>query len=383
MSLSGSFEGMPPQDLLEWIARGKKSGVLTASNTDQKQNIFFHDGNVVGVTSSKSKDRLGALLVRKGYLTQEQLVQFRNIQIDKSEQLGTLLEKKNIVSGENLKQVLSEQVMEVYFDLMNWKEGQFTFEERDLLDNEKIVDVVNSSNLLLEGARRIDELRRNKEMLPQENSILKRADNGKIDTYKNGLEQKIWELLDKPRLLKEITCGLNASEFNIMDALHKMMSEGCIVRDEKLEKDRAAVSSQIEQNMNQATELMEHQGYHESIAILRKILEIDKTCAPAETLLRKCKKHIIHDAKRMIESPDIIPKIRHSFSSLSPAKLPLTAEEGFVYSRIDGRTSVKSLKYLTNMEMETIYIMLHKFSRMGLIYLEKLPPRRKSNQWVR
>ena len=93
MALSGTFEGMPPQDLFEWIARGKKQGILSARWKNDVINIRFFEGDVVGIYSSRSKDRLGAILVRKGIIDPDQ-----QPQLNQSDSLS---------NGEGLAQVAS------------------------------------------------------------------------------------------------------------------------------------------------------------------------------------------------------------------------------------------------------------------------------------
>ena len=66
MPLSGSLESLTPSDLLQMLMWNLQTGQLTCINKDSRQHIFLYKGEVVGATSSKYQDRLGAILLRLG-----------------------------------------------------------------------------------------------------------------------------------------------------------------------------------------------------------------------------------------------------------------------------------------------------------------------------
>jgi adenosyl cobinamide kinase/adenosyl cobinamide phosphate guanylyltransferase len=373
MALSGKFEGMPPQDLLQWISRGNKHGILTVNAGNEVIHIRFENGEVVGINSSRSKDRLGALLVRKGIIDLEQLKLLRQDHADQSILIGELLLQKNLITPEILHQALNDQVQDITFYLLTKDSGKFNFEERALKNAEKLIHPVNTSNLLLEGARRIDEWHRIKQVIPSNRIVFKKDEEKQPDSG-CALELKIWDFLSKPRMVEDVLEQINASEFFIMDALRKMVNSGLIERDKAKEDQYKTIDNEVKKCIERAKVLIKDQGYHESLICLSKALGMKPNIKTAKNLILDVKIKVLHDARRMITSPKVIPKVRRTFASLSPENLTLSSEEAFVFSRIDGNTDVKTLQYLTNLCKDEIYIILHKFSRMGLIYLDKNHP---------
>ncbi|HPQ41254.1 MAG TPA: DUF4388 domain-containing protein, partial [bacterium] len=160
MALSGSFISMSPSDLLQMLAWGSQTGLLTCTRDDDRRHVFIQTGDVVGVSSSRFKDRLGATLLRLGIITNEQFNDIFGRQATNGRPLGEILKSANMLSDEALQRALTYQAEEIVYDLLSWSDGEFGFEERPLTADEKRLKPVVVANLLLEGARRMDELNR-------------------------------------------------------------------------------------------------------------------------------------------------------------------------------------------------------------------------------
>ena len=381
MSLSGSFEGMPPQDLLQWIGRGSKTGVLSVTSGEKIRNFFFQDGEVTGITSNRSKHRLGAFLLRKSLITESQLAELRKVQITHSMQLGELLRKRKLLDAKQLKSILTEQILEVVFEVLGWTDGDFVFEERELNDHEKLVEPITLNTLLFEGARRVDELGRVRQRISSDKMVFRQTAYMKKKGQKlKGFDRYIWELMTEPKSVEELIDVVNASEYDILDTLSRLLSDQIILRDMEVEQAQEEVSEKMRLHLNRAEELSEKQGYHESLKHLERASEFSKDNADIQKKKKEVRGKIINEAKKMITNHDVVPSVRQSFSSLAPENFTLSQHEGFVFSRIDGRTDIKSLRYLTNLPLDDLYVILHKFVRMGLVYLEDPDKRMASSK---
>ena len=120
------------------------------------------------------------------------------------------------------------------------------------------------------------------------------------------------------------------------------------------------------------TETMEEKGwFHEALSNVEEILAGEPQNEKANIMKKRIENEIIKQARLVFKGSNDIPSVRHSVASISVDKLQLNPLEGFVFSRIDGRTDVKNLRYVTGMPQDDLYIVLHKFVRMGLIYLDE------------
>jgi hypothetical protein len=384
MAISGNLKGMPTDDLLQLIARGQKSGVLMIKSDNEIRNVFFDKGKITGINSSRSKDRLGALLIRKGILSPDKLHELRTDQVVKDVYIGQLLVQSKVLTEEVLRGVLIEQVQEVLFDILSWETGDFVFEERNLITSETIIDGINTNNLLMESARRKDEFDRVMQSFPSKDMVFRvsgNADSQLPDKF--GTESQILEYLKKPKSIGEILLHINATEFEIYSTLKKMLDIGVFERDEEAENAWKEKESEIKQYMERAMDLKSSRGFHEALQVLQEIVKLDSTNDKAKQMIKAVENEIIREARRIIDSPAVIPKIRRTFASMSAENFTLSTKESYVFSRIDGKTDVKSLKYLTSFDTNTLYVILHKLIRMGLVYLDKIQPTLSSGTYNR
>lgn len=374
MSISGNLSAMPPEDLFQWISRGQKSGTLFVRNGNETRNVFVSEGAVVAVNSSRLRDRLGSILVHSHGLSSGQLDLLVSEQTRTGMHIGELVLKGGYVSRSQIDQALEEQIQTVFFELLGWVSGDFSFEERELHQNERLVSPIKISNLMLEGARRQDEMSRLRTLIPSENTVFKRCASLAITCETlDPLMISIAELTSTPITVCEILEKTIASEFATYEAIRRLIDSKIIIRDMETEAERIQVDVSIASTLQRVSTLVESKYFHEALELLHSMLNKAPTRSETKAEIKKIEKLLLQDAKRIIDSPNLVPKIRQSFSSMEPEKLQLTLQEGFVFSRIDGRTNIKMLKYVTSLSEDTLYIILHKFLRMGLAYLDKAP----------
>ncbi|MBN1878679.1 DUF4388 domain-containing protein [bacterium] len=371
MSLSGSFEGLSPSDLLQMLAWGAKTGLLTSMRNEERRHVFLKHGDVVGVTSSRYKDRLGAVMLRMNFITQQQFDDILNLQASNGRQLGEMFLDQHIVSESNLNTSLVLQAEDIIYDLLSWTEGDFSFEERELTAEEYKIKPIVISNLLLEGARRIDEIDRVREIISDPDTVFCCMDGVDPDSLNLSRPRKtIVSMLKIPWAVVDIIRMANESEYDIYSALYYLLQQNIIVEVEKATRQRKQQKERIHNLMEMAQNMEQKGWFHEALSNIGEILLKSPKHKDAELTKIRLENKILQSAKSVFKSVDVVPTIRHSVAAVSADKLCLNQREGLVFFRIDGSTNLKNLRYITNMNEDDLYIILHKFIRMGLIYLE-------------
>ena len=369
MSLSGNLQGMPPEDLLILLERGLKNGVLTIRTGSDVRNLFFKSGDLTGVNSSRAKDKLGAFLLRKTKITPQQFIKYRQIQAKQDVQIGTLLVDSKILSRDELNQILLEQMQSVVFDIVCLSSADFVFEERNLKDSECIINPVKTSTILLEATRCKDEyFRIRSEAFSSEVVYRRRVDT--CEEFESEIEKSIWFFLENPQSVGQLIELVNECEFAIISILNKFIDHGIIIRALEEENERKQISAKKTHHLERAHTLRSERAFHDAIRHLQELLKMDETDIESWALITQIEEEIVRDAQKIMGSENVVPKIRHTFSSLQADNFMFTAQEGFLFSRIDGHTNLKTLRYMTGLEMKNLYIILHKFVRMGLIYID-------------
>jgi hypothetical protein len=372
MSISGSFSSMNPSDLLQMLMWGAKSGMLTCIGPDDRQHLFLKDGNVVGVTSSRYTDRLGAVLVRLGYISDVQFEEVFLAQASDNRQLGEIVVDKELLSAESLKHALVVQAEDIIYDVLSWNDGEFSFEERELEDREVKVEPIVISTLLLEGARRIDEINRCKQKFNDPEQVFKLNDE-KLGEVKlsNRSDRAVVSLLKTSRTLHDIMQIANESEYNVFRSVYNLFEKDIIEIDFEETNHRKLANAKIEYLMELAGSMEKKGWFHEALSNIAESAFANSNNPRIIQMKDRLESKVYEIARRVFGSSEVVPKIRQSVADVSIDKLSLNQREGLVFFRIDGVTNLKNLRHLTGVPQKELYVILHKFMRMGLIYFDE------------
>src|ERR1051325_9221999 len=80
MALQGSLKTMSVSDVLQFLAVGKKTGLLKTSRAKVLKGIYFENGTIVGSSTNDPKEYLGQVLIHYGKIDEAQLQTAMEIQ---------------------------------------------------------------------------------------------------------------------------------------------------------------------------------------------------------------------------------------------------------------------------------------------------------------
>ena len=160
MALEGTLRDFSLADIFQLIGLQRKTGVLTLRGKDDTVTVTFLDGKVVGADSlnRRLENRLGTVLMRTGFITQDQLNRALEIQKETLQRLGFILTHYGIISADSLREAIQLQILQVVYRLFRWKDGDYQFSQETTIeyDRDNVVPITAES-ILMEGARMIDE----------------------------------------------------------------------------------------------------------------------------------------------------------------------------------------------------------------------------------
>lgn len=131
MRLSGDVGNLSVSDLIEFLTLRGRSATLLVTSGDSVVELRFHGGRIQSASGSQSI-RLGQLLVDRGLLTREQLVEALALQQMPQEcwqPLGKLLVDLETITEEQLEGTVRDQVARAVREAASWQHGRFHFEE--------------------------------------------------------------------------------------------------------------------------------------------------------------------------------------------------------------------------------------------------------------
>ena len=172
-SLQGQLASFRLPDILTFLNLSRKTGALTLTNRARTVIIHLNAGAIVFASSNQKRFRLGKVLQRKKRIKPDEARWIESIMLQQREKFGHVAVEKNILTGEELQDFLKIQVSEILYDTFVWTEGAFHFQDDQPLPDYAVTISVDLSNLIMEGARRIDEWDRCQQLLPSPEMVFR------------------------------------------------------------------------------------------------------------------------------------------------------------------------------------------------------------------
>ena len=242
MAIEGPLRELALTDVFQLLDLSRKTGVLSITPEGGRHRpalVRFDRGAVTAAELGQAHERLGHLLLRAGKVTEAQIAAARRAQQNgRGRALGTILVEEGIVSEDDVRRQLRFQIQEIVFELIQWKDGYFRFEEGPAQSGGGVTVRVSTESLLMEAARRVDEWSTLETKIPHMGVIpVFVADSPDGPTL--DLHPSEWEVLaeiDGTRTLKAIAAQLGRADFEVAKIAYGLVSTGVVdIREEPAE----------------------------------------------------------------------------------------------------------------------------------------------------
>lgn len=160
MGLEGTLKVFSLTEIFQMLGLQRKTGVLSVEGDDDTITISFLGGSVVAAESAAHRldNRLGNLLLRAGYVTQEQLDHVLAIQKETRQRMGFLLVREGLVEPGELREALRLQISRIVYSAFRWPDGRFHFTQEGTVDYDADhMAPVSTDSVLMEAAQIVDE----------------------------------------------------------------------------------------------------------------------------------------------------------------------------------------------------------------------------------
>ncbi len=228
--------------LLQCLSMNHCRGFLIVNQEGHKKVIQFLDEGIRLVSGARRTNPLGEILMRTGRISREQLDELLAEQRRTGTPLGELVAERELLSKAVIDSALREQVAEEIYDLFTWSEATFDFMESNDAppppDHGPLANVVldtSMMSIMIEAARRVDELARIQALIPDIRLVPERLelpaslDDPSLD--RSAIED-IFPLVDGARSVGHILEESLFPRFTVLRTLYGLAQKGVIkIRD--------------------------------------------------------------------------------------------------------------------------------------------------------
>lgn len=157
--LEGNISVVALDDVFQLFDYAGLTGELEVRGVDNKGFFFFNKGLFIFGMLAKNQFKLGEMLVDEEHVTSGQLDECLKFlrENKQSQRLGQILIEKGYLQKDNLADCLERQVKAAVFEALKWQEGRFVFHANHAPGKEEILIQERVDHLLLEGMVHIDD----------------------------------------------------------------------------------------------------------------------------------------------------------------------------------------------------------------------------------
>jgi len=354
-------------ELLQWVAIGRKTGVLAFVKDKAKNYIYFREGLIISSQSNEPMYLLGQYLLFQGKITESQFKRAFELQQQTRLNLSAILVQQGFVSQEDAQKAMISRTEEVIYDLFLWDEGHFYFKADGYNTEDLFLVTIDVNSVIFEGVRQKDEWKRIRAVFPSNNVIVALRPGADVKSIPlKPLQKKLLFLASSGKTISEMILELHGSDFHVNFELFELYESGILEVKQILEEPKKAEDPS--RLFNQGLEHMQQHKYPDAIAVFQKVVQSDPQNFRAHEQIELAEKAICQELYRNVMRPNKVPHFLVPMNTLS--EYSLSHREGYVASRIDGTWDVKSIVLLSPLRELEVLRALEKLLKNKLIALK-------------
>jgi len=194
--LIGSIESVPVVAILQKLTGEQRSGDLQVCSGAAVKTVYLDEGLMVFAASSMASDRLGVRLVGQGKVTLHDVERAHERAQREDKRLGTALVSAGLLSEEEIGRQVVLQIEHIILSLFPLTNGLYSFDERDCIIPGELRVANPAHEILLRGARSMENARMVIAALPPLTTIVRGSERATLRSVRAELKDVERAVLD-------------------------------------------------------------------------------------------------------------------------------------------------------------------------------------------
>jgi len=226
VQFEGDLSVLALSDVFLFLSASKKSGVLLL-HEKYRWGFFLQNGNLVFATSEDPKSSLAAYLLRRQFLTEQDLLEGSRFLEEQEDTLKVLFQLTGL-SPQALNEQWVRSVEEMIFQVFQLNKGRFSFLNGELTPPFVLGLPMTTTNYVMEATRRLDEWARVQDKVPPDAAILQLAEDVTASTKLSYEEEQVLSQITGQRSVQEIIAKAKVGEMDGKKALASLIAAGLV-----------------------------------------------------------------------------------------------------------------------------------------------------------
>jgi hypothetical protein len=362
LALSGDLATMGLEDIFQWLAVGKKSGVLELRGPLHTKRVAFHEGRITSVWSSDPREYLGQYLLAFNRITEDQLRDALATQEDEQQLLGRILINRHLITEAEVRRIVQMKVEESIYDTFLWSVGSFEFHDGAASHQKSMLLSLDVTGIVLEGARRMDDWKRIRRVIKGGDAVLAAVSEAIAEHLPLASEDAdILARLDGRTRVDQLVLDIRMPEFKINKLLFDLHEKGLV----RLVNAGGNLGDNPSLQLQRARALVEKQKLQEAQVELRRILKDQPRHVDAGKMMAAVQ-DLLEDRKL---DQELVPELAVSLDELMTTDLG--SNEAFLASRVNGLWSIRDILTIAPFEHDECLAIFSRLIKRGILKTSK------------
>lgn len=213
-------------DVVALIGQSGWTGSMVVNDDGGSRTIEFESGRVSGASSTVRLERFADIVYRFGLATRKQLDDARHAAAITGTSLAESLAESDFVTEGDLETVQRRYVEEIFYAMVRVSSGAFYFFDKRILGYELQRPHPSAFELLMEGARRMDEMILYRQRVPSEKHVPEPTSKPRTG---DSVLDDVAATCNGKRSVEEVGRRLGMLEYEITQRLAALVERGRIV----------------------------------------------------------------------------------------------------------------------------------------------------------
>lgn len=358
MGLKGDLSTMGLEDILQWLALGKKSGVLELKGFHHTKRVSFQDGRITSVWSSDPREYLGQYLLAYNRITEDQLREALATQEDENLLLGRILVNRQLVTESEIRRIVQLKVEESLYDCFLWDLGYFEFHDGDASKSRPMLLSLEVTGIILEGARRKDEWKVIRQAVKGGDAVVAAVSEAIAEMLPLAPEDAdLLSRVDGQKTLDQLVIEMRALEFKLHKQIYDLLVKGML----RIVHPGGKLGDHSSLHLQRARQLVEKQKLQEAQEELRRVLTDQPRLQEASRMLQVVE-HMLGDK---VVDEHMVPELAVELEQLMQANLG--PNEAFLATRVNGVWTVRDIISISPFTKEECLAIFAKLMKRGIL----------------
>ncbi len=369
MSQRGSLSKIDFAKLMVWLHNQSLSGTLRISRDQKSKFILFENGNVTSSYSEFPEDTFRAVIARMQLLPESQQMELEFETKTSNGEFAKHLIGKGYVTEREFLDVLKRQNQDIILSLFEWRQGDFVFYQ-DKFPETKTISLKFPFKWIIEKGTERRRLRRDIDNRIKEDAVFKIKSQDfrttQISEHPHHNVRLVFETLAEPKQLRSIVNESGLTEFDVLTVLDTYVARNEI---EMISSSITQMSGETRKILAEAEILFSKKRYFDAWTRMRKAVSLSPGLPDLQEQYKEYTRVFKEDLRSVISSLDQVPAIIGELDENIYTKFPRDSAIGYMLSRIDGRSSIKELGTILQMDREKLLVTIYILIKSGIVNL--------------